>query len=57
MDLFEEAKLKQRMAELVKKWKDKVPEKNTNEWWRYRADQSLYYTLKSKLNSPKNDKT
>ena len=39
------------MAKLVEKWKDKVPEKNTNIWWRYRADQSLYVFLRSKLAS------
>ena len=34
---------------LVNKWKDKVPEKDTNMWWRYRADQNLYLALKNKL--------
>jgi hypothetical protein len=43
--------LQTKINNLIKKWKDKVPEKNTNEWWRYRADQSLYVFLKSKLDS------
>jgi len=41
--------IKQKIAILVAKWKDKVPEKNTDKYWRYRADQSLYKMLKGKL--------
>lgn len=39
-----------KMQELEDKWKNKpVPEKYTNEWWRYRANQIYYRSLKNKL--------
>jgi hypothetical protein len=49
MDLFEQIKIKEKIEELTNRWKGKKPEKNSSEWWRYRADQSLYITLKAKL--------
>ena len=48
-NLYSDLKLKQEMARLVNKWKDKKPAKDTNDWWRYRADRSYYLALKSKL--------
>jgi len=42
-----------KIQQLTDKWKDKVPEKYTNEYWRYRADQIFYRTLKNKLKSAK----
>jgi hypothetical protein len=42
--------IKLRMEELKNKWPE-PPVKNSAEWWRYRADQSLYITLRSKLAS------
>lgn len=39
------------MKALVTKWKGNKPERNSDIWWRYRADQSLYIFLKSKLDS------
>jgi hypothetical protein len=49
MDLFEQTRIQEKMAGLANKWKDKVPEKFSTEWWRYRGDQSLYVWLKAKL--------
>lgn len=48
-NLYSDFKIKEEMARLVNKWKDKIPEKNTNDYWRYRADKSYYLALKSKL--------
>jgi len=36
-----------KIAELIKKWKNNVPEKDTNMWWRWRADQALKRKLKT----------
>lgn len=49
---MEEAIIKEKMQELVNKWKGKeTPLKFTNEYWRYRADQNLYLVYKDKLAS------
>jgi hypothetical protein len=56
MDLLEQQELIDKMGELVKKWKIK-PQKFSNEYWRYRADQNLWYALRQKLNSAPNQKT
>ena len=53
MDLFEQQKILDRMEELKNKWPE-PPVKNSDKWWRYRADQSLWWTLHSKINSAKN---
>jgi hypothetical protein len=42
--------IKLRMEELKNKWPE-PPVKFSDKWWRYRADQSMYLTLKSKLAS------
>lgn len=34
---------------LISKWKDKVPEKFSAEWWRYRADQIYFRSLSNEL--------
>ena len=38
-----------KINQLIVKWKDNIPPKSSNEWWRYRADQSLYLKLKQQL--------
>ena len=38
-----------KISQLTNKWKGKVPEENTNMWWRYRADQIYCRSLMNKL--------
>lgn len=53
--LFTKLEILNKIDTLTKKWKGKVPEKYSNEWWRYRSDQSYFLALKEKLKT--NEKT
>lgn len=52
MNLIDKQEIIQKMQELKSKWKE-PPKKGSAEWWRYRADQSYYLYLKSKLKTEK----
>ena len=43
--------IQQKILELTNRWKGKIPLKYSAEYWRYRADQNYYLSLKSKLES------
>lgn len=53
MNLFEQQEIKQKMFDLEKKWKDNIPVRMSNPWWKYKADRLWWLTLKRKLNSAK----
>ena len=38
-----------KIRDLTIKWKDNVPPKSSNEWWRYRADQLRLQSLNKEL--------
>ena len=53
MDLFEQADIKKKMVDLELKWKDNIPVRMSDPWWRYKADRLLWLALARKLNSQK----
>ena len=55
MRVITQTEIKEKMAFLVNKWKDKKPDPQTPQWWRYRADQSLYLKLSTKVKNAKRD--
>ena len=46
---FKITELQDKMAGLVNKWKDNKPKDNSADWWRWRADKSLYYAYRQQL--------
>lgn len=49
MKTLEAVRLKENMAKLVNKWKDKKTPEGSIDWFRRRVDQTAYLFLKGKL--------
>ena len=47
---LEATRLKERMAGLINKWKDKETPEGSTDWYYRRGDKTLYRALKKKLN-------
>ena len=47
--MTETLRLKEKMAGLVNKWKDKDPEKGSNDYMQMRLDRMVFRTLKRRL--------